>query len=102
VYASLINPGPWVLVTGISRTSPGSRPALRQASSTLARTRARLSATPMLSRLGPAGAQGDHAECRENRQTQAEPGVTCRHFPVDFLLADRAANVLVNLFELAR
>src|SRR5215207_7129309 len=101
-YASLINSGPWVLVTGISRTSLGSRPTLRQASSTLARTLARFSATPMLSRLGPTGSEGDHAESREDREAQTEAGVACGHFPVDFLLANRAADVLVHLLELAR
>ena len=45
-YASRIRSGPWVLLTGISRTSLGSRPASRHASSIRPCTAARFSATP--------------------------------------------------------
>jgi hypothetical protein len=57
---------------------------------------------PRASPLRPAGAERDHPERREDRETQPEAGVLRGDFPVHFLLAHGASDVLVDLLEFPR
>src|SRR5690349_18267142 len=52
-------------------------------------------------RSGPAGAERDHAEGGQDGEGQTEARVARSDLLVDLLLADGAADVLVDVFELA-